>query len=435
MRMYDIILKKRQGGVLTKEETEFFVNGYTTGEIPDYQASALLMAIMFQNMTKEETAILTMSMAKSGDMLDLSEIEGIKVDKHSTGGVGDKVSLVVGPIVAASGVPVAKMSGRGLGHTGGTVDKLEAIPGFKTELTTENFINQVKNINLAVIGQTGDIAPADKKLYALRDVTATVDNVPLIAASVMSKKLAAGADAFLLDVKLGSGAFAKTLDFAKDLAENMVSIAKKNGKEAKALITNMDQPLGIAIGNSLEIIEVAETLQNKGPEDLTELSLIIAAHMLVLAKKGSLSVCKELAKETLETGRAFEKFLEMVKAQQGSTKYLRNTDLFPKALSVKEYRADKEGYVTKLDTEKIGLASVSLGAGRAKKEDVIDNSAGIKFCKKINSSVKKGDTIATLYAAKESLFAEATELLDNAVIIGDTPVDTIPLVYEVDIIE
>lgn len=430
MRMYDVILKKREGGVLTKEEIAYVIEGYTKGDIPDYQVSALLMAIMFKGMGREEIANLTMSMARSGDMMDLSSISGVKVDKHSTGGVGDKVSLIVAPIVAACGVSVAKMSGRGLGHTGGTVDKLEAIPGYKTEMEVSDFIKQVQDINIALIGQTGDIAPADKKIYALRDVTATVDNVALIAASIMSKKLASGADVFLLDVKLGSGAFAKTEAFAKELAETMVGISEENGKRAKAMITNMDQPLGEACGNWLEILEVVDVLQNKGPEDVRELSLKAAEHLLFMADKGTQAECRDIAEETLKNGVALNKFKELISRQGGDVSYIDNPEKYPRSHYIEEYLAEEEGYISKMNTEHCGIASVVLGAGRSKKEDVIDFKAGIMFHKKVNAYVKKGDVIATLYTSKSALVKEAKEMLDEAITISPEKGKEIPLFIE-----
>ena len=430
MRMYDIILKKREGGQLSQSEIEFFIEGYTKGTIPDYQVSALLMAIMFKGMGKEEIANLTMAMARSGDMMDLSSIQGVKVDKHSTGGVGDKISLIVAPMVAACGVPVAKMSGRGLGHTGGTVDKLEAIPGYRTEMDVADFIKQVQDINMALIGQTGNIAPADKKIYALRDVTATVDNVALIAASIMSKKLASGADAFLLDVKLGSGAFAKTSEFAKELAETMVNISIENGKKAKAMVTNMDQPLGNAAGNWLEILEVVDVLNNGGPDDVRELSIKAAQNMLFLADKGTMEACEAMAKETLANGSALAKFKEVVAAQGGDVSYLEQPEKYPRPHHVVDYVAETEGYISKMNTEECGIAAVILGAGRSKIEDVIDFKAGIVFHHKVNAYVKAGDVIATLYTCKSSLAKEAKAMLDAAITIGPDKGKEIPLFIE-----
>lgn len=428
MRMYDLIHKKRDGEELSREELHFIVEGYTKGEIPDYQMSALLMAIYFNSMTEEETAIFTDEVAHSGDMVDLSAIEGIKVDKHSTGGVGDKTTLIIAPIVASYGVKVAKMSGRGLGHTGGTVDKMESIPNMKTSLETEDFIKQVNDIGLAVIGQSGNLAPADKKLYALRDVTATIDSIPLIATSIMSKKLAAGNDAILLDVKTGSGAFMKTLDDSIELAKAMVSIGKHAGKNTVALITEMDIPLGHMIGNTLEIIEVVETLKGHGPEDLTDVSINLAANMLFLAELGSIEECKEMAKEAIANGSAFKKLLELVKAQGGDASYLEDLDKFDKALYSLEVKSPKTGFVHHMDTEGIGIASVILGAGRKTKEDIIDFSAGIKLVKKTGDMLSEGDVLAILYTNNQASLEEAkSKLLDSYIIDDEDYVDK-PLV-------
>ncbi len=410
MRMYDIILKKRDGHSLTDQEIDFVVKSYTNGDTPDYQIAALLMAIYFKGMDKRETATLTLAMAKSGDMFDLSSINGIKVDKHSTGGVGDKTSLVIGPIVAACGVPVAKMSGRGLGHTGGTVDKLEAFRNFKTSIEEKEFFDIVNQIGISIIGQTGNIAPADKKIYALRDVTGTVDNVSLIAASIMSKKLAAGSDAILLDVKTGSGAFMKTLDESINLAQVMVDIGVANGKKMTALITDMDRPLGYVIGNSLELIEVIDTLSGKGPEDLTHICLELAANMLFLAQKGSMDECMEIAKQTIENGMALAKLREMVVAQGSDGKYVDDTENFEKSEVVYSVLASMDGYIYKIDTEKCGISSVILGAGRNKKEDAIDFSAGIILKKKTGDAVKLGEEIAVFHTRSELLAKQAESL-------------------------
>lgn len=415
MRMYDLIHKKRDGFPLTREEINFFVDGYTKGEIPDYQASALLMAIFFQDMTIEETTELTIAMAESGDMVDLSAIQGVKVDKHSTGGVGDKTTLVITPVVASLGVKVAKMSGRGLGHTGGTVDKLESIPGFKTELAMDRFFEIVNKIGISVIGQSGNIAPADKKLYALRDVTATVDKVPLIASSIISKKLAAGSDAIVLDVKCGSGAFMKTLDQAIELADVMVNIAENAGRKCLALITNMDVPLGENIGNALEVIEAVEVLKGQGPEDLRHECLVLASEMLHLAGRGTAEECKKLAQEVLDNGRALDKFVEMVEAQDGDANYIKNTDLFEQARHVHEVKAKKTGYIFEMDTEKCGTASLVLGAGRKTKEDAIDFAAGIKIKKKTGDPVQEGDVLAIFYTNNESSLEEAEQLYQEAI--------------------
>lgn len=424
MRMYDLIMKKRNGKELSEEEIESMIHEYVAGNIPEYQMSAMLMAIYFKGMSDHETAVLTNAVAHSGEMIDLSEIDGIKVDKHSTGGVGDKTTLIIGPIVATYGVKVAKMSGRGLGHTGGTIDKMESIPNMKTTITRDEFINIVNKIGVSVIGQSGNLAPADKQLYALRDVTATVDSIPLIAASIMSKKLAAGNDCILLDVKTGSGAFMKTLEDSILLAEKMVAIGEHAGKRTVALITDMDKPLGNAIGNSLEIIEVIQTLQGNGPEDLTEVCIELAGNMLYLAEKGDMDTCKNMAKETIKNGKAFTKLIDMVEAQGGDINVIKDISLFRKAPYEYKVRASKEGYVTHIDTEQCGIASVALGAGRKTKESEIDYSAGIILNNKIGDYVKLDDVLATLYASKEELFNEAAKMLEEAYTIsGEKPKD------------
>lgn len=428
MRMYDLIHKKRDGKELTKEEINYIVTGYTNGDIPDYQMSALLMAIYFNSMTEQETAIFTNEVAHSGEMVDLSGIEGVKVDKHSTGGVGDKTTLIIAPIVASYGVKVAKMSGRGLGHTGGTVDKMESIPGMKTTLETEDFIKQVNDIGLAVIGQSSNLAPADKKLYALRDVTATVDSIPLIACSIMSKKLAAGNDAILLDVKTGSGAFMKTLDDSIELAKAMVSIGKHAGKNTVALITEMDIPLGHMIGNSLEIIEVVETLKGHGPKDLTDVAIDLAANMLYLAGKGEIEETRLMAKNAIESGQAFNKLLDLVRSQGGDTSYLEATDKFEKSKYIVEVKSDKAGYIHAMDTEGIGIVSVILGAGRKTVEDQIDFSAGIEMVKKTGDKVEKDDTLAIIYTNNQASIMEATDKLLASYTIDDVKIDQKPLV-------
>lgn len=429
MRIYDVILKKRNSGTLTDEEISFFVKGYTSGEIPDYQASALLMAIWFNGMNAHETAVLTNRMADSGDRVDLSAIVGIKVDKHSTGGVGDKTTLIVAPIVAACGVPVAKMSGRGLGHTGGTIDKLESIPGFQVDVARDRFFEIVRECGLAVIGQTGNIAPADKKLYALRDVTATVDSLPLIASSVMSKKLAAGADAIVLDVKTGSGAFMKTLDDSIALAESMVSIGEHNGRRMAALITDMERPLGAAIGNALEVIEAVQTLQGSGPSDLTEVCLQLASNMLVLAGKGDLADCRLLAMEAIVSGKALDRLCAMTRAQGGDERVLRDTTLFRRATIMESIAAPCDGFITRMQTEECGVAAMLLGAGREKKEDTIDPAAGIVLVKKTGDAVRKGETIARMYAARSALITPARERFLASVEIGAQKPDAGKLVY------
>ncbi|MEF9853173.1 MAG: pyrimidine-nucleoside phosphorylase [Hydrogenoanaerobacterium sp.] len=429
MRMYDIIMAKRGGAALTDEQIKFVVEGFTTGDIPDYQVSALLMAIYFKGMNTHETAFLTDCMAHSGDMIDLSPIPGIKVDKHSTGGVGDKTSLVITPIVAACGVPVAKMSGRGLGHTGGTIDKLESIPGFKTSIDKERFFEIVKTVGLSIIGQTGNIAPADKKLYALRDVTATVDNLSLIASSIMSKKLAAGSNAILLDVKTGSGAFMKTLDDSIALAQAMVNIGEHMGRKTVALITDMDIPLGSAIGNSLEVTEAVDTLHGKGPADFTEVCLQLASNMLFLADKGDVASCRKLAEGAIANGSAFAKLRAMTVAQGGDPSVLDDTSLFARADVCYEVKAPRGGYITHMNTEQCGIASVVLGAGRASKEASIDYSAGIILCKKVGDKLTEGDVVAKLYTSKEAMAREAEKVLLAAVTISDEKPNVEKLIY------
>lgn len=428
MRMYDIIEKKKNGGVLTKGEIAFFIDHYVSGEIPDYQASALLMAICFRGMTAEETADLTLCMAHSGDMVDLSSIPGIKVDKHSTGGVGDKTTLIVSPIVASFGVRVAKMSGRGLGHTGGTIDKLESIPGFRTSIDKERFFEIVRTVGASVVGQSGNLVPADKKLYALRDVTATVDSIPLIASSIMSKKIAAGSDRILLDVKTGSGAFMKTEEDSIRLAEAMVSIGEAVGRNTVALITDMNQPLGTAIGNSLEVEEASLTLQGKGPKDLTDLCVELAANMMNLADRGSLEQCRTFARQSIDDGSAFRKLKEMVSAQGGDSAALEDFSRFAQPKVQKEVLAQKDGYFVSIDTEQCGIASVELGAGRQKKGDPIDYSAGIQMHCRLGDYLYQGDKIATLYSSFEGCFTEAEETLSKAVCLGTEAPCPVPLI-------
>ncbi len=429
MRMYDLIMKKRNGGTLTKDELTYMVQEYTVGNVPDYQMSAMLMAIYFKGMNDEETAMLTDAMAHSGDMVDLSAIQGIKVDKHSTGGVGDKTTLIVAPIVAACGVKVAKMSGRGLGHTGGTVDKLESIPGLQTAIPRDEFFDIVNRTGVAVIGQSGNLAPADKKMYALRDVTATVESIPLIAASIMSKKLAAGSDAILLDVKTGSGAFMKSIEDSIELAKKMVAIGEHNNRRTVALITDMDSPLGNDIGNSMEVIEAIETLQGRGPKDLTEVCVQLAANMLYLAHKGDIDTCVKRVEEVLANGSAFEKLVELVEAQSGDTNVIRNPETFKKALFAHEVKADKEGYVTHINTEEVGIASVVLGAGRETKESPIDYSAGIRLLKKYGDQVQQGDVLGILYTDKEKSLIEAERMFTEAYTIGQEKPATRPHIY------
>ena len=431
MRIYDIIKKKRDGGELSTAEIQYFIKGVTDGSIPDYQISALCMAIYFKGMNVRETCDLTFAVRDSGDKLDFSSINGIRVDKHSTGGVGDKTSLVVAPIVASLGVKVAKMSGRGLGHTGGTIDKLEAIDGFQTTLSESEFIKQVNDIGFAIVGQSKQFAPADKKLYALRDVTATVDSMPLIAASIMGKKLAADDDCIVLDVKTGSGSFMKSVDKSSELAQLMVDIGKSAGKKMVALITNMDRPLGYAIGNSLEVIEAVETLQGHGPEDFTEVCLTLAGHMLSLAGKGSVESCVDMAKQAIADGSAYKKFIEVVAKQSGNTKLIENTENFSKAKYSHSVKCKNRGYISKVDTESYGLASLALGAGRNTAEDAIDYSAGIILKKKTGDFVEKGEVIATLYSNNESLFTKAEEILLNATQISSNKPADEPLIYNI----
>ncbi len=429
MRMYDIISKKRDGGELTSEEIQFFIDGYVKGDIPDYQASALAMAIYFQGMTEKETATLTMSMARSGEMVDLSSIEGVKVDKHSTGGVGDKTTLIISPIVASLGVRVAKMSGRGLGHTGGTVDKMEAIPGMQTALDREKFFDVVRKVGVSVIGQSGNMVPADKKLYALRDVTATIESIPLIASSIMSKKIAAGSDCILLDVKTGSGAFMKTEEDSIRLAQAMVSIGEHVGRKTIAMITDMDRPLGNAIGNSLEICEVCDTLKGHGPADLTEICIDLAANMLFLAGKGTLEQCVGMAKAQITSGAAFTKLKEMVTAQGGDASVLDDNTRFEQAAVKYEVLARQSGTIYAMNTEQCGIASVELGAGREKKEDPIDFSAGIVLRKKVGEAVRKGEPIAVFYSSSMERCAEAEKLFQNAVTIREEAPAAVPIIH------
>ncbi len=429
MRMYDVIAKKRDRNELSTEEIYDFVAGYVKGDIPDYQASALLMAIYFNGMNDREILDLTMSMANSGDMVDLSPIEGIKVDKHSTGGVGDKTTLIVAPIVAANGVKVAKMSGRGLGHTGGTVDKLESIPGFRTDLNEEEFFDVVRQTGISVIGQSGNLTPADKKMYALRDVTATVESIPLIASSIMSKKIAAGSDCILLDVKTGSGAFMKTVDKSIALAEEMVRLGENAGRRTCALITDMDVPLGNNIGNSLEVIEAVNTLKGNGPEDLTHEILYLAANMMELAGLGNEEECLEKARKVIEDGSALKCLIEMVRAQGGDASVIEDTDNFVKAKYSYEVKAPRGGYIANMNTEGCGIASVMLGAGRETLDSPIDMAAGIIINKKTGDEVKEGDLLATLLADDEALFEAAAAKYLSSVEISDEKVVRNPLLY------
>lgn len=430
MRMYDIIRKKRDGGELDTAEIQFFIDGYVKGEIPDYQASALLMAIFYQGMNVREIADLTFAVRDSGQRLDFSKIDGIRVDKHSTGGVGDKTSLVVAPLVASLGVKVAKMSGRGLGHTGGTIDKLEAIPGFCTDLSEEEFLKNVNEIGVCIVGQNKDLAPADKKLYALRDVTATVDSLPLVVSSIMGKKLAADDDCIVLDVKTGSGAFAKTIEDSRQLAQVMVDIGKKAGKKMLALITDMDRPLGNAIGNTLEVKEAIDTLNGHGPSDFAEICNILASNMLYLAGKGSLEECESMVKDAISNGSALETFKKMVVAQGGDVECISNPDKFEKAPYSREVRANKSGYISKVDTEGYGIASLMLGAGRNTKEESIDFSAGIILKKKTGDFVNEGDVIATMFTSVESKFDGAQDKFLASTIITDEKPEPRPIVLD-----
>ena len=420
MRMYDIILKKRANLPLSDKEIRFVIDGYVKGEIPDYQVSALLMTIVFNGMNARELGTLTLAMAQSGNMVDLSNIDGITVDKHSTGGVGDKTTLIIAPLVAACGGKVAKMSGRGLGHTGGTIDKMESIPNLKVSLEQDAFIDQVNKIGLAVIGQSEGLAPADKKLYALRDVTGTVDSIPLIASSVMSKKLASGAQAILLDVKVGSGAFMKNIEDARELAKAMVDIGKENGRSVKAILTDMDRPLGHAIGNALEIREVINTLKGHGPEDLTHECIIMAAHMLVLSHMCDYETALNRVQQALDSGAALERLRLMIEAQGGDSRVIDDDRVLTIGKFTYDVTSPQDGYITHMNTEQCGIASVMLGAGRTIKDGPIDYSAGIVMHKKTGDAVSMGESIATLYASDESLFTNAAQTYLAAITIGDT---------------
>lgn len=429
MRMYDIIMKKRNGGELTAEEINFFVEGYTGGSIPDYQASALMMAIYFQKMTDAETCELTMAMARSGDMLDLSGIKGVKVDKHSTGGVGDKTSLALAPMAAACGIPVAKMSGRGLGHTGGTIDKLESFPGFKTALTAERFIGNVNRIGIAIMGQTADLAPADRKLYALRDVTATVDNMSLIASSIMSKKLAAGADAIVLDVKTGSGAFMKKEEDARALAEEMVKIGRSAGRRTVAVISDMDQPLGYAVGNALEVREAIDTLNGLGPGDFLELCLTLGSQMLTAggkAKDGR--TARRMLEQVISDGSALRKLAEFVEAQGGDSSVVYHPEKLPAASIQKTVLSPADGYVSRLTCDEIGICSLILGGGRETKESVIDLSVGLVLRRKAGDAVKAGEPLAVIHANDAAKAAEAEKRFLAACTIAEKQPEMTPLI-------
>jgi len=431
LRIFDVIANKRDGKELTKEEIEFFIKGVSDGSIEDYQITSLLMAIYLNGMTKKETSFLTLAMANSGDVADLSMINGVKVDKHSTGGVGDKTTLVVAPLVASFGVPVAKMSGRGLGHTGGTVDKLESIPGFDISMPIERFIENVNSINIAVVGQTGDLAPADKKLYALRDVTATVSSIPLIASSIMSKKIAGGADCIVLDVKYGSGAFMKSLDDATKLAQAMVDIGAEVGKKTVAVISNMNEPLGFAIGNSLEVCEAVDTLCGKGPSDFEEVCIELAAQMLYLAGVGEVDTLKSELYNRLRNGVALSKFKEFISAQGGDISTIDNLDLLPIAEKRVNFVSEMSGYISEIDAEKLGIASMMLGGGRVKKSDSIDYGVGIILNKKVGEFVEKGMILATLFVNDEGKLDDVIELLEKAFLFSENAVEKEPLIAKV----
>ena len=433
MRMVDLIIKKRDGHELTDEEIKFWIDGYVKGEIPDYQSSAMNMAIFFRGMTKREIATLTDYMEHSGEVIDLSDIEGIKVDKHSTGGVGDKTSLVLGPMVAAVGGKVAKMSGRGLGHTGGTLDKLESIPGLIIAKSKEQMVDQVNRIGLAIVGQTSTLVPADKKLYALRDVTGTVESIPLIAASVMSKKLASGTDVILLDVTVGEGAFMKNMDQARELAKTMVGIGKSLNRDTVAVLSDMSEPLGFAVGNSLEVKEAIDSLHGHGPEDLMELCYTSGSIMLVQAK-----VCKTIEEararlhEVIENGEAFEKFCLMVEAQGGDVSYIRHPEKFEMSKNIIEIRSERDGYIKEIDALEIGISAMKLGAGRETLEDVIDMSAGIILAKKVGAQVKRGDLLCTVYTNKTpEEYLPVLDEIRQAYAYSDTKVDSLPVIREI----
>ncbi|KHF41741.1 thymidine phosphorylase [Halalkalibacter okhensis] len=428
--MVDLIEKKRDGHELSKEEIRFAIEGYTNGDIPDYQMSALAMAIFFQDMTTDERAELTMAMVQSGDQIDLSAIEGVKVDKHSTGGVGDKTTIALAPLVAAVGVPVAKMSGRGLGHTGGTIDKLEAIPGFSVEITTNQFTELVNKNKLAVVGQTGNLTPADKKLYSLRDVTATVNSIPLIASSIMSKKIASGADAIVLDVKTGSGAFMKELNQSKELAQAMVNIGKSLGRETMAIISDMNQPLGNTIGNALEVKEAIEMLQGEGPDDLRELCLTLGSQMVYLAKQAtSIDQARQMLKEAITNGKALEALKVFIEAQNGNSSIVDHPETLPEANYKLDVQAKEAGTVSAIVADKIGTAAMLLGAGRATKDSEIDLAVGIVLHKKIGDYVQEGEAIATLHANKENV-SNVIEMVQAAYSFSSGDVDKPTLIYD-----
>jgi pyrimidine-nucleoside phosphorylase len=432
MQMYDLINKKKNKGELNKEEIEYIIEGFTKGEIPDYQMSAFLMAVCLNKMTHEETANLTIAMANSGDLLDLSKVEGIKVDKHSTGGVGDKTSLVLSPMVAALGIPVAKMSGRGLGHTGGTIDKLESFPGFSTSLSSEQFVENINKIKIAIVGQTANLAPADKKIYALRDVTATVDNISLIASSIMSKKIASGADVIVLDVKTGSGAFMKSYEDSLALAYEMVQIGTLANRPTYAIITDMNQPLGRAVGNALEVKEAIETLYGHGPEDLLEVSLTLASYMLLGA--GRVRTADEgraLLLDTIKDKTALDKMAQFIQAQGGDSEFVYNPELLKTATIQYDVKSPSDGFVSQILTDEIGMASLILGGGRLRKDSSIDLGVGIIIHKKLGDKVSKNETLATLYANDDNKRKEAKKRLINAYVIGKNKVQRPPYIYSV----
>ena len=430
LRMVDLIEKKQEKEELTAEEVRWMIDGFTSGEVPDYQMSAMLMAVFYNGMTKEELSEMTMAMVDSGDQIDLSAIEGIKVDKHSTGGVGDTTTLVLAPLVASVGVPVAKMSGRGLGHTGGTIDKLESIEGFHVEITEDEFMDYVNKNKLAVIGQTGNLTPADKKIYALRDVTSTVGSIPLIASSIMSKKIASGAEAIVLDVKVGTGAFMKSIAEAEDLARTMVDIGNNVGRNTMAVISDMSQPLGVAIGNALEVKEAIDTLRGEGPEDLTELSLVLGSQMAYLGGVGeSLEDARKMLEENIKNGKALEKFKVFIEAQGGNPAVVDNPDMLPQAKYQIEVKADQDGYIAEIDAEELGIAGMLLGAGRATKDSVLDLAAGLMLHKKIGDKVSVGDTIVTIHSNSEDV-ESSVKLIKENIKIADHA-EPVTLIHEV----
>lgn len=430
VRMVDLIEKKQEKEELTAKEVRWMIDGFTSGEVPDYQMSAMLMAIFYNGMTKEELSEMTMAMVESGDQIDLSAIEGIKVDKHSTGGVGDTTTLVLAPLVASVGVPVAKMSGRGLGHTGGTIDKLESIEGFHVEITEDEFMDYVNKNKLAVIGQTGNLTPADKKIYALRDVTSTVGSIPLIASSIMSKKIASGAEAIVLDVKVGTGAFMKSIAEAEDLARTMVDIGNNVGRNTMAVISDMSQPLGVAIGNALEVKEAIDTLRGEGPEDLTELSLVLGSQMAYLGGVGeSLEDARKMLEENIKNGKALEKFKVFIEAQGGNPAVVDNPAMLPQAKYQIEVKADQAGYIAEIDAEELGIAGMLLGAGRATKDSVLDLAAGLMLHKKIGDKVSVGDTIVTIHSNLEDV-ESSVKLIKENIKIADHA-EPVTLIHEV----